>query len=235
MTSLPLGFLVMIIVGFFVFAGTDIGTIVNSHGLLIVAGGTFGIMLLSTPIGDIAELGRNIMRLFRSAPGEAKLVDSLTELAKNREATLTNSHPLITFAQELWSQGVEDQMFEALVIQRTEELSRLAEGSVAALRNLAKYPPALGMTGTVLALVTLFTHLGVDAKTNIGPELALALTATFYGLALSNGILMPLSDRLHVKFLSDLKTNEQVCKMLLLVHQNEPLSLVTGDDRAQSA
>ena len=51
------------------------------------------------------------------------------------------------------------------------------------LNTLAKFPPAFGMMGTVLGLVALLQSLSSpDAKSQIGPAMAVALMTTLYGI-----------------------------------------------------
>jgi chemotaxis protein MotA len=97
------------------------------------------------------------------------------------------------------------------------------------MRNLSKYPPSLGMIGTVIGLVTLFSNLTPENQKNVGPSLALAMTATFYGLLLANGLLMPLADRLYVRHLAQVQLDEQVYRILILIHRNEAEAMISEE------
>ena len=96
------------------------------------------------------------------------------------------------------------------------------------MRNLSKYPPALGMTGTVIGLVAIFADLSSENRANLGPSLALAMTATFYGLLLANTLLLPLADRLQVMHSHKVRENELVFRVLLLLQQGEPKEMIVG-------
>ncbi|MBC7662110.1 MAG: MotA/TolQ/ExbB proton channel family protein [Chitinophagaceae bacterium] len=104
-----------------------------------------------------------------------------------------------------------------------------------AYRNLAKYPPALGMTGTVMGLVSLFSILGDNNKTALGPALALAITATFFGLILSNCFVTPLADHLHIKHMQDEKVYTGVYQILILINRNEPARLISDEVKGREA
>jgi chemotaxis protein MotA len=93
------------------------------------------------------------------------------------------------------------------------------------------------MTGTVMGLVVLFANLGEDNKATLGPALGLAMTATFFGLLLANGIIMPLADRLSLQHMRWKNNAQSVYELLLLVNRREPATLVQGEvkDRVAAA
>jgi chemotaxis protein MotA len=62
------------------------------------------------------------------------------------------------------------------------------------LKTLARLTPSFGLAGTVISLIRMFKHLqSVDA---IAPLMAVALMSTFYGVILSNLIMLPLAAKL---------------------------------------
>ena len=99
--------------------------------------------------------------------------------------------------------------------------------AVQAFKNLAKYPPALGMTGTVIGMIGLFTNL--QDKSQIGSHLATAMTATFLGLVLTNMFISPLADRLQVRHINRKRMFGNVYQILLLINQDEPAQLVQSE------
>lgn len=78
-----------------------------------------------------------------------------------------------------------------------EELSERAERHEAAIGGwnaIADAAPALGMAGTIIGLIRMFAHMEDNAA--IGPAMAMALTATFYGLIIANMAAGPIASRL---------------------------------------
>jgi len=61
------------------------------------------------------------------------------------------------------------------------------------LNSMASMTPALGLVGTLLGLITMLGKLQEPAK--LGPGLALALTATLYGLLFARFIFLPTSTK----------------------------------------
>ena len=63
--------------------------------------------------------------------------------------------------------------------------------------TLAKFPPAFGLLGAVIGIVSLMQGLGgADAIKTVGPAMAVALVATLYGIAIANFFFIPLGENL---------------------------------------
>ena len=226
MITLPLGFLFSLGVLLFALHDVDVEVFLNVHSFVIVCVGTIAVLFMSNSKVSIADLWKGLISLGKKEHSDTEILRSVYKLAQNRQDSITSTHPLVDFAQELWEQGLDDDMFELLLEKRLDEINSKEEGPVAVMRNLAKYPPALGMMGTVMGMVQLFANMTVADKSDIGANLALAMTATFYGLILSNLFFAPLSDRLHNKYVSHSKRNDIVYNALILINRDEPLSII---------
>jgi chemotaxis protein MotA len=227
MLTLPIGLIAVFLVTFFSLDVGNLGIYANSHSAVIVGLGTIAVFLLSVPKKDILLTLKSLKDLKTRDNNNLSLKESLLNLSKNRKTDLKLSDlPLISYAQELWEQGIDKNNFEYLMNEKYDELYRLSERPVVILKNLAKYPPALGMTGTVMGMIALFANLTSDNKSGIGQALAVAMTATFYGLILANMILLPIADRVHVKhqYVSD--RNEDILNALLKINNDEPVSII---------
>lgn len=235
MISLPIGIFAIIAVIGYALTGISADILLNMHTLVLVCGGTLAVFALSTPYVDIFGLFNALADLRKPDVPLRSVADDLVVLSKNKQSGTKNSHPLTTYAQDLWKQGVDTDMFHGLLMQRLEELNRGTEQAVASLRNLSKYPPALGMVGTVLGIVVVFSQLTPESRASIGPNLAYAMTATFYGLLLANAVLMPMADRLYVMHLRRSKLNNHVFHILRLIEDGEPTALIEGELNEKAA
>jgi chemotaxis protein MotA len=226
MISLPIGVVLLTTVLFYALSGMSLGVLLNPHALILVVVGTVGVLAVSTPSAGLRSLWTCLMALRRNENSTPRLHAALLALSRNKLASVDVSHPLVDYASELWEQGVDRDTFATLMAQRLDDLNHSTEQAVAAMRNLSKYPPALGMMGTVIGIVALFSGLTIEGKSNIGPALALAMTATLYGLVLANMLLMPLADRLHVLHLRKSEVNAQIFQAISLINDGEPTAIV---------
>jgi chemotaxis protein MotA len=65
------------------------------------------------------------------------------------------------------------------------------------------------MVGTLIGMVQMFANMTDPSK--LGPYMAVALLATFYGAALANLFCLPIADKLHLK-----KDDEEINRTLIL-------------------
>lgn len=234
MISLPLGFLFTLAVFAFSIKSGMLGTYLNAHSLLIVGGGSLGILCFSTPVATLRGLGKEIRDLFSKEIHLKDLKGSIIQLSKNKGSKLSVKNELVTYAQELWEQGISADLFVVLLSQKRKEIEQRSADSIQSLKNLAKYPPALGMAGTVMGIVELFQNLQAN-KSQIGPAFAMALTATFFGLIIANAVVMPLADRMHVRHMSYQNYLGHVYSLLLLINQGEASQIVEDEVKARAA
>jgi len=85
------------------------------------------------------------------------------------------------------------QTMEAAIALKYER----EQTQVKLFRNMGKAAPAFGMVGTVVGLVFMLSQLR-DKPDEIGPFLAVALTATLYGLFFANVIFHPMAEKIAV-------------------------------------
>lgn len=226
MISLPIGIVAFVAVIALSAGQVKLLDYFNWHGLVVVFGGTIAVLALGTPTAVLKATARNFIALFKRSPELSDVRDELLKLAHQRSSVKDSQDPLIQYAIDLWERGVDANTFQALISQRRDKLETDDVESVSAIQNLAKYPPALGMTGTVMGMISLFANLGSSNKSALGPALAVAMTATFYGLILANGFLMPLADRIHVEAMNHKKYFGQVYEILTLINHREPAMMV---------
>lgn len=198
----------------------------NMHSIVIVVGGSVAVLLIGSPNPVILALGRNIKALFRSRRGLQDVHSELMTLAGNRGSLKSSRDPLIQYAISLWERGVDANTFQALLSQYRDKLESLDAEASSTLHNLSKYPPALGMMGTVMGMISLFANLGTSDKSALGPSLAVAMTATFYGLLMANAFLNPIADRITVESIHRKKYYNLVYEMLTLINRREPVSMI---------
>lgn len=214
--------------------GSNLGAYVQWHSFILVVGGTAALFLLTTPQSILFQVGSSIFGALKPDRKFSFLQDELQQLMKTRTLSQPSQNELVQYATDLWLKGVDSDLFIALISERKVELDSKLSSVTQALKNLAKYPPALGMCGTVIGMIGLFSVLD-SSKDNIGTSLSAAMTATFLGLFLSNFLLSPLADRLHIKQIQQNRLYENIYEVLLLINRDEPSVLIQEEINDRSA
>jgi len=206
--------------------GNDYSVYLHWHTLLLVVGGTAALLFFVTPTTVFKIVYRAFRLLINKEDSFSEYKNEFVQLARNPYQKKKSKNPLIAYAQELWEQGVDANLFTALLSQRRMELENETIDAVQTLKNLAKYPPALGMIGTVIAMIAMFSNLDAN-RSHIGANLAFAMTATFFGLVLTNTFLSPIADRMQVRHVNRKRLLKNIYQILILIHQGEPATLIT--------
>ena len=228
MSTMILGFLLIIGILVAAFEG-NASTYLQVRSVSIVIGGTFAILLFANPLSVLKSLGLCLKMLLKREDHLSHHQDTLNALIRDRSARVPeDAHPLIAYASNLWQQGIDPDLFVVLLSQKRSDLTSRGVDAVQSLKSLAKYPPALGMTGTVMGIVSVFYSLDQN-KDKIGVNLSVAMTATFFGLILSNMVISPLADRLFVRQVRLERICENMYEVILLINRQEPATLIQGE------
>lgn len=180
----------------------------NSHGIFVVLGGTLAATMLCFPIPTVLGLLKVVFQKIvgKFAHRNELVIQEIVALAKGnrenpnhlREATPRLKNPFLKEALELQLQGgMTSEEVDVILEMRAATHFVRYEEEANIFRTLSKFPPAFGLMGTTLGMITLLNGLGSpDAFKKIGPGMAIGLVATLYGLALANLVFIPIAENL---------------------------------------
>lgn len=177
------------------------GTFLDPLALAIVGGGTIAATMLRTPFPDLARAAAALATLPRRHFNADPLLEQVAaqDRIARRHGAMTLDRSVIADPDVAAAiAGIADG-FAAEQVAATLDHRRRAriERQVAAAdcwAGAAEVAPAMGMVGTLVGLVVMFTRMSDPAA--IGGAMAVALLATLYGALLANLVLMPVATRL---------------------------------------
>ena len=177
------------------------GTFLDPAALAIVLGGTMAATVLRTPARDLVRALAALRTLPRArfdaepllaqVAAQARIAQKLGVVALDRSVI---ADPDLAAAITAIVDGHAAADVAAALEQR--RLDRIARHRAAAdcWAGVAETAPAMGMIGTLIGLVAMFTRM-TDAKA-IGAAMAVALLATLYGALVANLVAAPIATRL---------------------------------------
>lgn len=210
--------------------GMEASAYYDSVALIIVFGGTISAAIITYPIADLVKMIKAFVRIAKKNPEEkeatVKQIIMLAQSAQKSKKALMDAaedpmlNPFLKDGIELILSGFSKEDIETIMSERIFRDREREESYGNLLKTLSKYPPAFGLVGTVLGLVHVMRGVssGADATT-IGLQMALALVATFYGLILTNFVLMPASENLVNKSAMNLTHRELILEGLILIYE----------------
>ena len=80
------------------------------------------------------------------------------------------------------------------------------------------------MIGTLIGMVQMFANMTDPSK--LGPLMAVALLATFYGAAVANLVCLPLADKLHLKLVDEEINRTLIIDGIMMIREAKSPTLV---------
>jgi chemotaxis protein MotA len=213
--------------------GGDIGMFLDSHAAIVIFGGSFAATLIRFPLTSIFHgipLGMRFAFMMRRIT-QRELVDEIAGLAeivrKNGPIGLERveiDDPFLAKGVRFVADGYEAGFIrDNLERDRDNFLTHLDEGQKI-YRAIGDCAPAFGMVGTLIGMVQMFANMTDPSK--LGPYMAVALLATFYGAAVANLFCLPIADKLHVKLLDEEINRTLIIDGVLMMRESKSPALV---------
>jgi chemotaxis protein MotA len=202
-------------------------------GLAVVIGGTIAVAVMVLPWEMLGEIKGAFKTLFTAKKVELKAVnleclELVRQLTSGSHQFKSNQSGIIgqtlNDGVELVSLGFTHSRIQEILEERIFQWLERKQKIANALRSLAKYPPAFGLVGTVLGLVSLMRAISDGASsTEAGFRMAVALVATLYGLLLANLVLNPAGENVLKSISFEKKGAELALQAVSLSCQNANL------------
>jgi chemotaxis protein MotA len=175
-------------------------------GFICVIGGTLAVAVITIPWQHRRIVLRSVVSLFvpKRSSHSTIVADCVAFIVDYRDGKVNEAILVSGLAgdtlrdgAELMGLGFSKERIHEILEERIHQSFERFQVVANSFRSLAKYPPAFGLAGTVLGLVTLMRSVsgGADAK-QTGTMMAIALMATFYGLLVANMIVNPAGEHM---------------------------------------
>ncbi|HAM53398.1 MAG TPA: hypothetical protein DCP92_22895 [Nitrospiraceae bacterium] len=235
---------IALVIGVFSFLITtfrDIGItmLFNPDALFVVVGGTTIALFVSFPFPRIRNTVLDVIETFKDHGDRATLTQDILQIARAyRRADIRGLEsrikgmraPLLRLGTNLLISHYTSEDMKN--IMKREVALRMVNYNFSQnmLKTIARLTPSFGLAGTVISLIRMFKHLqSVDA---IAPLMAVALMSTFYGVILSNLIMLPLAAKLKDKaIVSEALMHITIEGMVAINNMDNPLrieEMITG-------
>lgn len=211
--------------------GVGIGYFLQPAGALIVVGGTFGVILLTTPAAGLLNAARRVGELFSAEPaGREDLIEQIVAYAKEaRHMALLKIEPRILrdadgFLREALLLAIDVKNRTELHAALETEIrlrERQAEADAKVLEVAGGFAPTLGILGTVVGLVEVLRQF--SNVQSVGYGIGMAFVSTLYGLGLANLLLLPAAHRIRARAVENIEVHEMIAEgVLCLFDQVHP-------------
>jgi chemotaxis protein MotA len=199
---------------------------VNVLPAVVVVGGTAMAILVRYTMGGVGAalaLGLRSAVFYRHV-SPTMLIDQIAEVAETMRRQGPIALDQVEIEDKFLQRGVRmiadgfspEAMRASLERERDLDYERVEE-SHRIFKAIGDTGPGMGMVGTLIGLVSMFGHM--DDPKKIGPGMAIALLATFYGAAISNVFALPIADKLANRAQEEGTNRTMIIEALLMIRE----------------
>ena len=221
------------VVSLVILMGGDLEMFVSEHAAVVVFGGAFASTLIRFPFSSFIHgvpLGAKFAFSLRRM-SQRELVEEIAGLAEiaRKEGPMglekiEVDDPFLAKGIRFVADGYDSNFIrDNLERDRDNFLTHLDEGQKV-YRAIGDCAPAFGMVGTLIGMVQMFANMTDPSK--LGPYMATALLATFYGAALANVFCLPIADKLHLKLVDEEVNRTLIIDGILMIRDAKSPTLV---------
>ena len=222
-----------IVISTLILMGGDFRMFYDIHAVIIIFGGSFAATLIRFPMSAMIHglpLGAKFAFTLSSLSAR-DLVDELARIAEIARKQGPVGLEKVDTAEPFLAKGIRyvadgyDLEFirDNLERDRDNFLMHLNEGSKI-YRAIGDCAPAFGMIGPLIGMVQMFSNMSDPSK--LGPFMAGALLATFYGATIANMFCLPIADKLHGKLVDEEINRSLIIDGILMIREAKSPTLV---------
>ncbi|MBI5093424.1 MAG: MotA/TolQ/ExbB proton channel family protein [Candidatus Hydrogenedentes bacterium] len=184
--------------------GAHLAALINVSAFLLIALGTMGATIACYSLGQLKEFISGLGVLFHKpefTPGD--IVDLFVQLADaaRKEGILVlegyipkMKHPTLRRGLQLIVDGTAPELVKDMLTTEAILAEEKLKANAGVFQTAGGFAPTLGIIGTVMGLVKVLGNL--ENASELGPAIAVAFLATFYGIASANILLLPLGKKI---------------------------------------
>lgn len=207
------------LLGGFLWEGGHLGGLLQLTAALIVFGGTVAAVLVSFSPAKLKVAPKALAFAFKSRRHDTEsLISDITDMATTarRSGVLAlerqgEDHDDLFLREgiQLVVDGTDQQLVKQIMELEIDARESRWEGYAKLFEAAGGYAPTMGIIGTVMGLIHVLGSL--QEPTDLGPSIALAFTATLYGVASANLLFLPIASKIKSR------AEEEIQRMELIV------------------
>ncbi|HEY3417317.1 MAG TPA: flagellar motor protein [Armatimonadota bacterium] len=223
------------VLGGFIMEGGKPSSLIEVSAAVIVLGGSIGATIVSFSMRHITGLPNIIKQAFfarKEDPLEmVKLIVSLAKKARQSGILALEAeaqqleNPFVRNAIQLVVDGTQPELVSEILDTEIEAMRERHKIGVDFFTSWGGLSPTLGVLGTVMGLVHMLENLSDPG--GMGPSIAVAFIATFYGVGFANLVFLPIASKLKFQSHHELALYEMIVIGILALQAGENPGIVS--------
>ncbi|MCH1640450.1 flagellar motor protein [Paenibacillus timonensis] len=222
------------LVGGFMLEGGQLGGLLQITAALIVFGGTFAAVLISFPVAKLRTVPKALALAFMTkSQAQDDVIEDIVGMSSisRREGVLAlekkaaeHQDPFLREGIQLVVDGTERAMVRQIMELEIDAVAKKYDGYAKIFESAGGYAPTMGIIGTVMGLIHVLGSL--SEPTALGPSIALAFTATLYGVASANLIFLPIASKIKSRCDDEIDRMDMMLEGILSIQNGDHPLLV---------
>ncbi|MWC30568.1 flagellar motor protein [Paenibacillus sp. MMS18-CY102] len=222
------------LIGGFLLEGGQIGGLLQLTAAIIVFGGTFAAVAVSFPYSKLKQLPAALRFAFtKQTQKPEEVIDQLVDMAMvaRREGVLALERSLpeldnvyMRDGLQMVIDGTDPELTKNILALEIDSAERKWEQQAKMLESAGGYAPTMGIIGTVMGLIRVLSNL--SDPSSLGHSIAVAFTATLYGVASANIVYLPLGTKIKAQAAEQTLLMELILEGILSVQAGENPQLI---------
>lgn len=222
------------LIGGYMWDGGHLSALFVPSAMLIIFGGTAGAILISFPMSRLKELGKALKMAFTESKRDpAAIIEELVDMATvaRREGVLAleqraQEHPNDFLRDGLMMvvDGTDPELTRQILELEMDALEHHHEGWAKIFEAAGGFAPSMGIIGTVMGLIHVLGNLSDPGA--LGPAIAVAFTATLYGVSSANVIYLPIAQKIKIRSKEQISDMELMLEGILALQAGENPQLI---------
>ena len=207
----------------------DLGAFVDAASVFVVVGGTIASTIVSYPGKMLKSLKTVYTMAFKKKNidlyEDIEMIIKIANVARREgllaleDAVGEVDNPFLQKGIMLIVDGADGELVKNILETEISFVQERHTQGQNIINSMAAYAPAYGMIGTLIGLILMLKNLSDSAA--LGPNMAVALITTFYGVILANLVFTPISKKLKVMSDAEALQKELYMEGLLSIQDGE--------------
>ncbi len=204
--------------------------LLNPEAIILIFGGTLGSVLISFPASVLRHVpgAVKMMLVPPRRPTPNQLIDSFVGLSERARkeglGVLADDlahlpHPFMSDGVQMLLDGLETEVmrdrFERDILATRQRHMQIC----AIFRSAGTYAPIFGLLGTLIGVVQVLRN--ITNPSAMGASMAVAMTASFYGIFSANFMFLPIAAKLNFYSEEEMLNRELIAKGILCMASGE--------------
>ena len=217
-------------------AGGMLRFLLNWEAIVLIFGGTLGSVMIAYPWASLQWTKSSFMMVLfpPKRPPISELIRSLVSLAeigkKNGIEAIGAElrrlpHPFMTAACQMMIDGVDIHILRERMENDINTTRLRHQQQTNVFNSAGTFAPIFGLLGTLIGVVQVLRN--IQNPQMMGSSMAIAMTASFYGIFSANFIFLPIASKLGYHSDEDILSREIIAKGVLSIYEGDVPWLVS--------